>query len=189
MFEYILKKYFRDFIVKYKNNDIIKKELILLVFFWNMAIYSIPLVLLDKYIIKVPEIFLNYYSIFIAKILDKLNIIYHLENNIIKVKNIDFLIEQECIGLKSILGMFALIFSTPVYDVNKKIIYSALFLPIVYILNIIRIVSFIYLYYYINADVYFIHDILWSFFSTFSVIFLWFIFFIKNKNDLFINKI
>ena len=191
MFEYIVKKYFPDLIEKAKNNKILRKELLIAAFFTNMMIYSIPLYLFSYYYIILPNSFLIDYSKFLAYILEISNINFQLYQNVIYVKNISFVIDQECTGFKSVFGIFALIFSTPILstpilDLKKKIKYFIIFSLILYLINIFRLWSVFYLYYFFNINPYFVHNLLWEIFTTLFLIIFWSIFLFKNKDKLFV---
>ncbi|EOD42758.1 Exosortase [Candidatus Nanobsidianus stetteri] len=186
MFEYIIKKYYSRLIDYAKRNKLLRKELILSIFFINMLIYSIPLFLFSYYYIVLPYNFLINYSEIISKILYYSHINFTLENNVVYIKNISFIIDQECTGFKSIFGIFALIFSTPILNIKKKIYYFIIFSPILFILNIFRLWSVFYFYYIFNINPYFLHNFLWEIFTTLFLIIFWLIFLIKNKKELFV---
>ncbi|BFI73608.1 cytochrome c-type biogenesis protein ResA [Nanoarchaeota archaeon] len=191
MFEYIIKKYFPNVLEQAKNNKIIRKELLIATFFINMLIYSIPLYLFSYYYIVLPTSFLIDYSNFIGYILKISNINFQLEQHVLYVKNISFIIDQECTGFKSVFGIFALVFSTPilstpVIDIKKKLKYFAISAIILFLINIFRLWSVFYFYYFFNANPFFIHNLLWEIFTTLFLIIFWLIFLYKNKKYLFV---
>jgi exosortase/archaeosortase family protein len=186
MFEYIIKKYFPKIIEELKNSKILRKELIISVFFLNMIIYSIPLFLFSYYYIVLPDSFLINYSKFISYILNISGIKFQLEENIIYVNGISFIINQECTGFKSLFGIFSLIFSTPILNIRKKIRYFLIFGLLSYVINIFRLWSVFYFYYFFFIDPFFIHNMLWEIFTTVFLIIFWLIFLLKNKKELFV---
>jgi len=186
MFEYIIKKYYNKLIDYSKRNNRLRKELILSVFLANMLIYSIPLSLFSYYYIVLPYSFLISYSEFISRILYYSNIDFILENNVLYIKNMSFIINQECTGFKSLFGIFALIFSTPILNIKKKILYFIIFSPVLFILNIFRLWSVFYFYYMFDIDPHFLHTFLWEIFTTIFLIIFWLVFLIKNKKELFV---
>ncbi|MGC9133020.1 MAG: archaeosortase/exosortase family protein [Nanopusillaceae archaeon] len=184
MFEYIIRKYFSKIIKEEKNNKILRKELIISIFFLNMIIYSIPLFLFSYYYIVLPNSFLIDYSRFISYILNISGIKFQLEKNIFYIKGISFIIDQECSGFKSLFGMFSLIFSTPILNIKKKIKYFLIFGPLSYVIDIFRLWTLFYFYYFFSIDPFFIHNVLWEIFTTVFLIVFWLIFLLKNKKEL-----
>ena len=183
MLEIIIYKYFRDFFQKIKEDKKLKKIFILAIFLLNLSIYSIPLYLFHNYIIVISKDILNNFAYFLYLILKNI-IDISINGNILVVKNLYFVVDQSCIGLKSILAIFSIIFATPITKYNIKIKYFLMYIPILFFLNIIRIVSTIFLFYFYNINVYFVHDILWEIFTTLAIIILWLIFYRKNKEYL-----
>jgi len=134
MFEYIIKKYYSKLIDYAKNNKILRKELLLSIFFANMLIYSIPLFLFSYYYIVLPYNFLISYSEIISKILYYSHINFTLENNVVYIKNISFIIDQECTGFKiNIWYICPNIFYTNIKYKEKNILFHYSFPHIVYI--------------------------------------------------------
>jgi len=161
-----------------------KKLLILSLFLLNLSIYSIPLLLFHLEIIKIPTIVLEAYTNLLGKLIFLEKEVY--QNNII-VKGFIFIIDQECIGIKSLLGFFAIIMATPTKDIKKRLIYFLILSPLVFSFNIIRILSVIYLFYFFNLNPYFLHDFLWQIINTILITTLWLVFYIKNKKNLVIS--
>lgn len=166
-----------------KNNEKYKKMFVLSIFLLNLSLYSIPLLFFHLEIIKVSQEFINIYTRIIYN-LDLLKIDKKIIENVIIVKDFRFYIDQQCLGLKSMLSMFAIIMATPIKSLKKRIKYLLIALPIVFILNIIRIYSTIYLFYFFNVDPYIVHDVLWEFFNTFFIFSIWYIFYKNVKSDI-----
>jgi len=161
-----------------------KKLLLLSLFLLNLSIYSIPLLLFHLNIVKIPITFLEAYTNLLSKLIFFESEVY--QNNII-VKGFTFIIDQECIGIKSILGFFAVIMATPTKDIKKRLKYFLMLSPLIFSLNIIRILSVIYAFYLFNLNPYFLHDFLWQIINTIFITVLWLIFYRKNKRDLVIS--
>jgi len=161
-----------------------KKLLLLSLFLLNLSIYSIPLLLFHLNIIKVPENILEIYTNLLGKLIFFEKEIY--QNNII-VKEFIFMIDQDCMGIKSVLGFFAIIMATPTKDIKKRMKYFLFLLPLVFSFNIVRILSVIYLFYFFNIDPYFLHEFLWQIVNNILITSLWLVFYIKNKKDLVIS--
>ncbi|BBL45403.1 hypothetical protein MJ1_0232 [Nanobdella aerobiophila] len=184
MFEYIIKKYFPNIIEESMKSKMIRKELIIAIFFLNMLIYSIPLSLFSYYYIILPQSFLLSYSKFIGYILTLSNIEYILTANTLHVGSVNFIIDQECTGFKSVFAIFAMIFSTPILNIRNKIMYFIYSSLILYILNIFRLWSVFFLYVRFNLNPYFVHNVLWEIFTTMFLVIFWIIFIKKYKKGL-----
>jgi len=178
IYKYILKDYATIAEKKYK------KLLLLSIFLLNLSIYSIPLLLFHLNIIKLPENILETYTYFLSKLIFFEKQTY---KNYIIVKGFEFLIDQECIGIKSSLGFFAIIMATPTKNFKKRIRYFVILLPLVLLLNLVRILSTIYLFYFFNINPYLLHNILWEIINTAFITILWLIFYIKNKKDIILS--
>jgi len=161
-----------------------KKLLLLSLFLLNLSIYSIPLLLFHLNIIKIPEGILEAYTNLLSKLIPFEKETY---KNYIIVKNFEFLIDQECIGIKSVLGFFAIIMATPTEDFKKRIKYFIILFPLVLLLNLIRVLSTIYLFYFFSIDPHLLHDLLWQIINTLFITTLWLIFYIKNKKDIILS--
>ena len=174
-----------ELFIKYKpKNELEKRLLRAAIFLWNLAIYSIPLFLISQGIIIFPMYILEYYTILVEYLLKLSGIEVVRENNILIVRDYNFAITQDCIGYKSLLGLFAIIFATPIKNFKVKARFFLIFAPISIFANIIRVYSTISLFYYYNIDPKFIHDVIWAILVTGLIILLWVIYFVKNKNNL-----
>lgn len=173
----------KNIINKIKENYKYKKLFILTIFLLNLSLYSIPLLLFHLEIIKIPQNILNLYTkiLYDFEIFKIEKILY---NNTIIVKDIHFYIDQQCLGLKSILGLFSIIFATPIKSLRRRAIYFLIFLPIIFLVNLIRIYSTIYLFYFFNLNPHLVHDILWEVLNLFLILVIWFNFYRKTKNEL-----
>lgn len=166
-----------------KNNEKYKKMFVVSIFFLNLSIYSIPLLLFHSEIIRIPKEVTISYTKFLYNI-DLLRIEKEMKDNMIIIREFIFLIDQQCLGIKSILGVFAIIFATPTKFFKRKIKYFLIVLPIVFFLNIIRIYSTIYLFYFLNLDPHLIHDILWGILNSFLIVIIWYNFYKKVKDEI-----
>jgi len=178
IYRFIPKKYTE--IIEKKH----KKLLLLSIFLLNLSIYSIPLSLFHLNIIKIPTLLLEDYTSFLSKIIFFEKEIY--KNSII-IKGFEFIIDQECIGIKSILGFFAIIMATPTKNLKKRLKYFLILTPIVFSFNLARILSTIYLFYFFNINPYLLHETLWQIANTLFITFLWIIFYRRNKKDLILS--
>jgi len=81
-------------------------------------------------------------------------------------------IDFDCTGWKSMIAFLALVFATPTKE--KKKLYGLIFLPLIFIVNVIR-VSFVFFFVSVKGADYFhlIHSIGWSFGMISLVLFLW----------------
>lgn len=168
------------------RNKAKKKYLFLLSFLLNLIILSIPLYIYSHYEI-IPISILKDYTLFISYILNLSNVPNIVLNNIIIVNGFNFIIDQNCIGIKGILGFFAIIFAIPFIKYREKLNYFIKFSPILFLINIFRVYSTIILYYYLNLsyeEVKFLHDILWEILSTGIVILLWILFLRMKKLEI-----
>jgi len=172
-----------ELFIKYRPKDELGKKLLRLsIFLWNLSIYSIPLFLMSKGFITLPKGILNFYAKFIETLIKFFGIAISREENILILNDFSFVITQDCIGYKSFLGLFAIIFATPIKDFKIKAKYFLLFSPIVIIANVLRIFTTLIFYYYFNIDPKFLHDVIWMFLVSGLVVSLWIIYFIKNKD-------
>jgi len=182
----MLERIYRDILKGYAGiaEKKYRKLLLLSLFLLNLSIYSIPLILFHLDIIRIPTVVLEAYTNFISKLIPFEKEIH--QNSII-IKEFAFIIDQECIGIKSILGFFAIIMATPTRNIKKRLRYFLILSPLIFSLNIIRILSVIFMFYFFNLNPYFLHDFLWQIINTVFITFLWLVFYIKNKNDLVIS--
>lgn len=188
MLEYIYEKFLDEKILEIiKKNEKYRKMFIISIFLLNLSIYSIPLLLFHLEIIKVPKnLIINYTRTIYT--LEPLNIDKEIDNNVIIVKDFRFYIDQQCLGIKSILSVFAIIFATPIKSFKKKTRYFLIILPFVFILNIIRIYSTIYLFYFFNLDPYIVHDISWEILNVLFILLIWSFFYKKTRNNLILSS-
>ncbi len=159
------------------------KPLLIALFFWNLVIYSIPLYLLSTYVITIPESLVQNFSKFVFDISSRFAEFKVESPNVISIHNNYFIITQDCIGYKSLLGFFAILFAIPYPDYKKKLVYSIKVAPILLLANIIRIVSTIALSYRFNLEPKIIHDYLWGFLTNLLVIAFWLLFLLKVRRD------
>ncbi|MEM1688013.1 MAG: exosortase/archaeosortase family protein [Nanopusillaceae archaeon] len=188
MLEKIYNKIISENIInKIKKNHKHKKLFILAIFLLNLSLYSIPLLLFHLEIIKISQNILNLYTKFLYDF-EILKIEKILYDNTIVVKEIHFYVDQQCLGLKSILGLFSIIFATPIKSLRKRILYFLIYSPIIFFANLIRIYSTIYLFYFFNVNPYLVHDILWEVLNLFLILGIWFKFYKKTKNELILTS-
>jgi exosortase/archaeosortase family protein len=82
-------------------------------------------------------------------------------------------ISMDCTGWKSLYTLFALALVTPGIKLNKKGIFLALSLPLLFSINIARIVITIYLS-LLEPEIFsFLHDILWSWGLIIAILGFW----------------
>ncbi|RDD52434.1 hypothetical protein BA065_01715 [Nanoarchaeota archaeon NZ13-N] len=181
MLEVIYKKIIpKDYLDIINSKELYRRLFKLSIFLFNLSIYSIPLLLFHLGLIKIPIEVLSSYTDIIGRLLIMEKEI--LSNNIV-VKSFVFQIDQECMGIKSILGFFAIMMSTPTKEIKRRFLYFLIFSPIVFSLNILRILSTVYGFYFYNLDPGFFHNFLWEVLNVIAIGSLWAVFYIKNKDN------
>jgi exosortase/archaeosortase family protein len=94
-------------------------------------------------------------------------------NLVIESGEFQGVIDWDCTGWKSVVLFLGLVFASP--RSLKKKLQSFIFIPIIYIINIFRII-FMFIAVYLNTDLfYLIHQFFWSYGLIFVVFVLWFI--------------
>jgi exosortase/archaeosortase family protein len=96
------------------------------------------------------------------------------ENFLIETNNMIFFISEDCTGWKSMLLMFALIFSVPNVEIKKRLIGLAFSLPSIYIGNLFRILLVVWIWevYGLSFALLF-HNYFWQLGLISLVLFLW----------------
>jgi len=172
-------------IVKIKGRNTFEKKVIrLAIFVWNLIIYSIPLNLFEHRIIPIPQPILNFLASIEGSLLSYVGISVAISHNVISACGVSFEIIDRCSGYKSFFGLFAIIMATPTKSIKNRLKWFLYLAPFALLTNIIRIFSTIFLHCVYKMDIYFIHNILWQILTTSTVIILWIIFLVKNKQEL-----
>ena len=160
-----------------------KRSILLAIFLWNLIIYSVPLFLIENKFITLPRSFIYVFSKLICFLLTPL-LECTLRGNIIQVNSFAFVIDESCVGYKSFFGEFALIMAIPTKDIKKRLKYAIIFATLMFFINILRVFSTIALYYFLNVNPYFLHNVLWVVLQNIVMIYLAFIFFLRHKDNL-----
>ena len=88
----------------------------------------------------------------------------------------------ECIGWIGLFALAALILATPKISLNKKLKALAITLPIMYLINLLRLTTTIYIGYKAGETaLHFTHDFLWRTILTGTAALIWLIWYLKNK--------
>ncbi len=130
--------------------------------------------ILHIYPIKIQEIIASQ----VSSMLSLMNVPHSHEyfHIFMKVDNsmYDLAIDRDCIGWKSCLLFFALVFAVPSIPLKKRILGILIFSPILYIVNIARLATTFYLGYIYGAKVLdVVHEYLWREGLAFFVFLSW----------------
>ena len=171
-------------IIKVRGKTTFEKKVIrIAIFVWNLVIYSLPLDLLAFRIINLPSSVMESVAILSGYILNSLGFYVKVIGNSIIACGETFTIIQDCVGYKSILGLFAIIMATPTKDIKTRLKWFLYFTPVMFIINLLRITSTVYLG-CLFGNIKFIHNVLWQILTTVAVFLSWLIFLMKNKKDI-----
>ena len=84
-------------------------------------------------------------------------------NNFIIMENLQVEIVQECVGWLGLFAVAALILAYPRVPWGKRVFGLAFALPIMYIINLLRVFTTLYLGYHHGQEVFeFVHSVLWK---------------------------
>ena len=116
---------------------------------------------------------------------DKGNPIYYSTAYIITNKGsqeMQIEIIPECIGWIGLFALAALILATPKINLNKKLKALAITLPIMYLINLLRLATTIFIGYKAGETaLHFTHDILWRIILIGTALIIWITWYLKNK--------
>jgi len=83
-------------------------------------------------------------------------------------------ISMDCTGWKSAYALLALVIATPAIKIRKKFKFLLVSLPVLFLINILRIVSVIYLSLSLEPKYFgLVHDILWQWGLIIAVLSIW----------------
>jgi exosortase/archaeosortase family protein len=154
-----------------------KKKLIQLLFFLiKFNLLAIPLYLLIYLDISYPPL-QNLVAFLSQKLLSKIGIQSSLDQNtliVAKEFKIAFVeISMDCTGWKSFYALFALAIATPGIKTKKKFLFIFFALPLLFFVNIGRIVTTIYLSLIEPESFAFVHNFLWQWGLILAILGVW----------------
>ncbi|MEM5790891.1 MAG: exosortase/archaeosortase family protein [Candidatus Aenigmatarchaeota archaeon] len=168
-----------------------KKLLATLIFLIKLNLLVIPIYVLLYLDFSVPQIqFFLASSISSTLSLFKFPVISEEKNVYVflaeseSYKIIPFEISMDCTGWKSMYLLFALVFASS-FDLKRNFKFLAIYLPILFIINFLRITSTIAIALTLGFEYFEVtHNILWREGMIFFVILIWFIWLRKIKYKL-----
>jgi exosortase/archaeosortase family protein len=90
-------------------------------------------------------------------------------------------ISMDCTGWKSLYALFALAVATPGIKIARKRNFLLLTLPLLFLLNILRIVITVYLSLFLEPAIFgLVHDIFWQWGLTIAILGMW-VFWLKYE--------
>jgi exosortase/archaeosortase family protein len=159
--------------MKKKTKEKLNQVLIFLVKFNLLAIPLYILILLD---FSVPPL-QNFVALLSHKLLLAMGIQSNLnQHNLIAIKEFKMFfveISMDCTGWKSFYALFALTIATPKIKIRKKILFLFISIPLLFFINIARIALTIYLSLIQPESFGFVHDFLWQWGLTLTIIGTW----------------
>lgn len=162
-----------------------RKNKTLMIFFEFLIllnIFLIPFYLSIKFDIqihqlKVLEAHIVYYLLNLAKVESS------VRDNFIYIGDVIFEVSWDSTGWKSLYLFLSLVISTPLFF-RKKLKFLALGLPLIFFLNILRIFATIYFFIVLGVQYEFLHQFLWRYFMSISVLIMWFLFLYKHRYNI-----
>ncbi|MCK5474082.1 MAG: exosortase/archaeosortase family protein [Candidatus Aenigmarchaeota archaeon] len=118
----------------------------------------------------------------VAYLLGILNVVVELQGHILYIPQAEWTVEiiKDCVGWKSVMALWGLIFATRNIAFKKRIYGVVLGIPLIFAGNVIRIASSIWLSIVFGLDKFsIIHDMLWQWGLIALVLGIWW-FWVKN---------
>ena len=132
----------------------------MLLFILKLTLLSIPLYLIMAFINLSPVQFVVATNVHL--ILDLLGFEVIQKGALLSANNFIFFIDADCTGWKSMVFLFALLVATPNIRPRKRLIGIALGICVLWVFNIIRIITSVFLQQTHGIEVsLFVHDIVW----------------------------
>jgi exosortase/archaeosortase family protein len=147
-----------------------------------LNLLSIPLYVFILFDIQ-PKFLKNFEAFLVSRLINFLGLTSKAEENFIIIDNKIYEISWDSTGWKSLYTLFALIMSTPIYN-RRKIKPLIIGLSLLFLFNITRIATTIYLSYKQIYSFDFLHLSLWRWGSIGFLLFIWLIFLYTQKNNI-----
>lgn len=170
--------------IKFKKENVEKRndELIeILFFFTKLLVLSIPMYLII--FLNIDLVFLRKLTkFFVIKVLSSLSIKTITMGDMVIAKNFMFIIGDDCTAWKGMFFLIALILSFSNRKIKHKIYGIITFIPIIFLFNIIRIISIVLIAVNIGqmyVDI--IHNYVWQTSMVLFIIACWYIWIEKTK--------
>jgi exosortase/archaeosortase family protein len=162
---------FTNFFRSYKQDKVFRILRFLILF----NIFSLPLYFFSQLNFSLYPLQQNVASL-TTFLLESIGIDVNLQNNLISIYTSDGMfagfIDRDCVGMKMILGFLALCFATE-GNIRKKL-KSLLFLPLIYIVNVLRVFLVFFLVYLFGSGSFnLIHGIIFNIITVFTIIIFW----------------
>lgn len=160
-----------------------EKSLIVLQFLLVFNLFAIPMYLIMYTNFQI-ESFKSLNAFLSSKILNLLGLNSVVYSNVISIDSYKFHISWDSTAWKSLYALFCLVIATPI-AMKKKIWIIVLGLPIIFLANLLRIASTIYISLTSNMLSFsFLHLLLWREGMILLVISIWGIWLWKEKNNI-----
>jgi exosortase/archaeosortase family protein len=169
---------------KFKN-EINYKLLLVIKFLVLFNLFSIPMYIVIYFNLSSLE-FQKFVAFLSSSLLNIIGYKNYLTENEVLIKVDDTIksvyISWDSTGWKSVYAIFSLILATPMVKISRKIYHVAIFMPTVFFINILRIITTIILSIYHNfLDFEFIHIFLWRYLLIGTIVLLWLIFLKRER--------
>jgi len=154
-----------------------KKLLGVIYFLIKFSLLAIPLYLLIFVNFSIPSLqnlvaYLSYSILKTVGIQTKLNQSLLTVVSGFKISVIE--ISMDCTGWKSAYALLALAIATPAIKIRKKIKFLLVSLPLLFLINILRIVTVIYLSLILGPEYFgLVHDLFWQWGLVVAVLSIW----------------
>ena len=144
-----------------------------------LNLLAIPLIILDSLNLSVPPL-QRFIALVAYSLLSLMGVKIGIENYTLLLEKETVHISFDCTGWKSMYLLSSLIISTPLTNFRKKLRWLFMLLPILFLMNILRILISVYILSTQPQSFPFIHDFLWREGMVAFSIALWLLFLKKS---------